>query len=34
VLVAGADELAAALAKIYSPTGERAFDHAFMGEKV
>jgi hypothetical protein len=34
VLVAGADELAAALAKIYSPTGERAFDHLFMGEKV
>jgi predicted NBD/HSP70 family sugar kinase len=34
VLVAGADEIAAALAKIYSPAGERAFDHAFMGEKV
>lgn len=34
VLVAGADELAAALAKIYSGTGPRAFDHAFMGEKV
>ncbi len=34
VLVAGADELAAALAKIYSGAGPRAFDHAFMGEKV
>jgi predicted NBD/HSP70 family sugar kinase len=34
VLVAGAPELASALAKIYSPTGARAFDHAFMGEKV
>lgn len=34
VLVAGADEIAAALARIYSPGGERAFDHAFMGEKV
>jgi len=34
VLVAGADEIAAALAKIYSPAGERAFDHLFMGEKV
>lgn len=34
VLVAGADEIATALAKIYSPTGERAFDHLFMGEKV
>ncbi|HRG56746.1 MAG TPA: ROK family protein, partial [Lacunisphaera sp.] len=34
VLVAGADELAAALAIIYSGTGPRAFDHAFMGEKV
>jgi predicted NBD/HSP70 family sugar kinase len=32
--VAGADEIAANLAKIYSPTGARAFDHAFMGEKV
>jgi predicted NBD/HSP70 family sugar kinase len=34
VLVAGADEIAAALTKIYHPQGERAFDHLFMGEKV
>ncbi|HUJ43451.1 MAG TPA: ROK family protein [Opitutaceae bacterium] len=34
VRVAGADELAAQLARIYSPAGERAFDHAFMGGKV
>jgi predicted NBD/HSP70 family sugar kinase len=34
VLVAGADEIAANLAKIYSPSGARAFDHGFMGEKV
>ena len=34
VLVAGAGELAAQLARIYSSTGERAFDHGFMGEKV
>lgn len=34
VLVAGADEIAAALAKIYSPTGARAFDHDFMGAKI
>ena len=34
VLVAGADETAAALGKIYSRAGARAFDHAFMGEKV
>ncbi len=34
VLVAGADEIAAALAKIYHPAGARAFDHGFMGEKV
>jgi predicted NBD/HSP70 family sugar kinase len=34
VLVAGAGELAVQLARIYSPTGERAFDHGFMGEKV
>lgn len=34
VLVAGADEVARALAKVYSPNGERAFDHAFMGEKI
>jgi len=34
VLVAGADEVAAALAQIYHPSGARAFDHLFMGEKV
>lgn len=34
VLVAGADEIAAALAKIYAPGGARAFDFEFMGEKV
>lgn len=34
VLVAGADEIAAALAKIYCPTGARAFDHDFMGQKI
>ncbi|MES2697581.1 MAG: ROK family protein [Verrucomicrobiota bacterium] len=34
VLVAGADEIATALARIYSPQGERAFDHEFMGAKV
>jgi predicted NBD/HSP70 family sugar kinase len=34
VFVAGADEIAAALAKIYSPAGARAFDYEFMGEKV
>ena len=34
VFVAGADEVAAALAKIYSPAGARAFDHEFMGTKV
>ncbi len=34
VHVAGAPELAAHLAAVYSPTGERAFDYAFMGEKV
>ena len=34
VLVAGADEIAAALARIYTPAGERAFDHEFMGQKV
>jgi predicted NBD/HSP70 family sugar kinase len=34
VLVAGADEIAAALGKIYSPTGARAFDYDFMGEKI
>jgi predicted NBD/HSP70 family sugar kinase len=34
VLVAGADEIAAALAKIYSPTGARAFDHDYMGQRI
>lgn len=34
VLVAGADEIATALAAVYSPAGARAFDHAFMGEKI
>ena len=34
VLVAGADEITVALAKIYSPAGERAFDHEFMGERI
>jgi predicted NBD/HSP70 family sugar kinase len=34
VHVAGAPEVAAYLAAVYSPTGERAFDFTFMGEKV
>jgi predicted NBD/HSP70 family sugar kinase len=34
VLVSGAPEVAAELARIYSPTGSRAFDHEFMGERV
>ncbi len=34
VLVAGAPEIATALYKIYHPTGARAFDHEFMGEKI
>ncbi|MEY2880531.1 MAG: hypothetical protein RLZZ15_2911 [Verrucomicrobiota bacterium] len=34
VLVAGADEVAVALAKIYAPEGARAFDCDFMGEKI
>ncbi|MFI5357818.1 MAG: ROK family protein, partial [Opitutales bacterium] len=34
VLVAGADEVARALAQLYSPTGARAFDHGFMGGKI
>ncbi|QYM78881.1 ROK family protein [Horticoccus luteus] len=34
VLLAGADELVPALNRLYSPDGERAFDHAFMGGKV
>ena len=34
VRVVGAPEIADQLGRIYSPTGERAFDYAFMGEKV
>jgi predicted NBD/HSP70 family sugar kinase len=34
VRVAGAPEIAAHLAGVYSPEGARAFDHAFMGERV
>ncbi|HMD60330.1 MAG TPA: ROK family protein [Opitutaceae bacterium] len=34
VRVAGAPEIAAYLAEVYSPAGARAFDHAFMGEKI
>jgi len=34
VLVVGAPELAAHLARIYSPAGAQAFDAAFMGAKV
>ena len=34
VSIAGAPEIAAHLAFIYSPRGERAFDHEFMGDKV
>jgi len=34
VKVAGAPDVAAHLAAVYSPTGARAFDHAFMGERV
>jgi predicted NBD/HSP70 family sugar kinase len=34
IRVAGAPEVAAHLASVYSPSGARAFDHAFMGEKV
>lgn len=34
ILIGGADEIAAQLAKIYHPAGARAFDFDFMGEKV
>jgi len=34
VRVAGAPEIAAHLAAVYSPAGPRAFDHEFMGAKV
>jgi predicted NBD/HSP70 family sugar kinase len=34
ITVAGDDELAAYLRAVYSPTGARAFDYDFMGERV
>jgi predicted NBD/HSP70 family sugar kinase len=34
VLMAGAEEITTALASIYSPAGERAFDYDFMGARV
>lgn len=34
VLVGGADEIAAHLARVYAPGGEREFDFRFLGEKV
>ena len=34
VRIAGAPEIAARIRVIYSPDGERAFDHDFMGRKV
>jgi predicted NBD/HSP70 family sugar kinase len=34
VTIAGAPEVAAHLAFTYSPKGERAFDHEFMGDRV
>ncbi len=34
VQLAGAPELASALAAVYAPGGAREFDHAFMGDKV
>ncbi len=34
VLVSGAPEIAAELARLYSPSGVRAFDHEFMGARV
>jgi predicted NBD/HSP70 family sugar kinase len=34
VRIAGAQEITAHLASVYGPSGERAFDHAFMGDKV
>ncbi len=34
VRVAGAPEIARHLAEVYSPSGARAFDHSFMGERV
>ena len=32
--IAGAPEIASYLRNVYSPSGERAFDYAFMGDKV
>ena len=34
VLIAGADEIATALAHRYAPGGARAFDHEFIGGKI
>jgi predicted NBD/HSP70 family sugar kinase len=34
VRISGAPDIASYLAKVYSPTGERAFDYTFMGDKV
>jgi len=34
VRVAGAPEIAAGLASIYAPSGERAFDHGFLGGTI
>ena len=34
VLIAGAPEIAKEIRTIYSPGGQRAFDHCFMGRKV
>lgn len=34
ILIAGADEIARALQEIYSPSGARAFDFDFMGQKI
>jgi predicted NBD/HSP70 family sugar kinase len=34
VTIAGCDALAKDIAEIYSPTGARAFDYEFMGEKI
>src|SRR5579871_2680746 len=34
VTVAGDPQIAAHLAEVYSPTGARAFDHQFMGDRV
>lgn len=34
VLVAGADRLAGELARVFGPSGQRAFDHEMVGKKV